>query len=1075
IEDAHALLVMPAGLAERMREQGQGRASAETAAQAGPSRLSPVPSITGAAEPVPSVTADGPFPTTHPADGLGHAVLHDVPDFRPVVERARDTLFRQLDADHAELVLTRLRAALATRQGTKAAMEPMASGVFRIVVPYRGAVSTALAVVTAKVDLSNPVHTGDTDSLHVIEGKNVRREDVSYSASSSWSHSGNAGWNYGRALHDPTQPVVDGGGGAGFGAAYGQGRSLGSSLGQTRSSGLLHVDKPALVAYDVRVTISLDHYWGATASTGVIGPVVSLVGKHTRHQLAAEDLPGALTLAHSQQLMQPASPAGPGRPAPRTIPAHRAGPRAGLRPVPEDLTESFIGTIGGLRALLAQAENLLEENVSAALGSNSWHGARAHLESRLAVVFSMAFMHQRAVHLLGGGMLRVPLTVPGMFTNQGLTLVLSLDHDELSVTSRHGEGAGTITGTIVKDFRRSHRSVGGAVDAALRVTGSASLRSGLATEGPDVLRPGVGVDVGRGRGTGQSGGGLSSMLESGDKSMGTLGEELTDADQRRYAHLSVGRARWNIGLERSGGTGAGIQVTVEQDALTFFAPEEQADRLLALQPTVITEPLVGAQPPSRGLRGLMPGAWQTGPDNDTESDSDTESDTDQEPRAASPQHPEPAGGPAELNLPTPEALTDLPTGIQEQVDPQVGTRHLLQDVDGVTQPVDGLLSALSDGARQGRPSGQFSERALGKRRATGEAGTGVSGVGEGPDAADKEVEFEEADKLSTLAIAALARLRRELPASWQEQLRDASELLDLPQAATEEERVAQLEATVLTAAASYDTPRETEALLDHHRSRQPDKGEPPARRTVLLTALHDALRALPVDQSPRGGGSLQGPGPADDGIDTQGGWQTGPDNDTESDTGQQPGTTGAQRPEPVGEPTELNLPTAEALTDLRTGIQEQPGPQVDTRHMLQDADGATQIVPAPWAADRVRFLLVEADGGNLMLFGPEGIAEPYAPDQAATRIAEILAAAGSGAVPGAFVLVGVGDAVARQYLADQLSYRMGTAVWVADTPSHLETGLDGISRVRTEGDGEWTSVAPPRHGTDAPGPHVTVD
>ncbi|MGW1549705.1 hypothetical protein, partial [Streptomyces sp. NPDC002346] len=1127
IEDAHALLVMPAGLAEQMRAQGHGRASTETAEPAAQT----VPSITGAAEPVPSVTADGPFPTTHPVDGLGHAVLHDIPDFRPVVERTRGTLFRQLDPDHAELVLTRLRAALATRQGTKAAMEPMASGVLRIVVPYRGAVSTALAVVTARVDLSNPVHTGNTDTLHVIEGKNVRREDVSYSASSSWSHSVNGGYSYGHALHDPTQPVVDGGGGVGFGAAYGQGRSLSSSLGQTRSSGLLHVERPALVAYDVRVTISLDHYWGVTASTGVIGPVLSLVGKHTRHQLVDANLRRGLTLAHSQQLMQPEPPTGPDRPEPQMIPAHRARQRTGLRPDPEDLTESFIGTIGGLRALLAHAENLLKQNVSWALGRNTWHGAPAYVESRLAAVFSMAYMHQRAVHLLSGDTVRVPITDPGTLINKELTLVLSLDLDDLSVTSTHGEGVGTITGSIVKDFRRSHRSVGGGADAALRLTGSASLRSGMATEGPDVLRPGVGVDVGRGRGTGQSGGGLSSMLESGDKSMGTLGEDLADPDQRRYMQLFVGRARWNIGLERSGGTGAGIQVTVEQDALTFFVPEERADRLLTFEPVVITEPFVGAQPPSRGLRGLMPGAWPTGPDNDSDSDSDTESDTGQAQRTADAPTSEPVAAPTEPNLPTaeerdnrdqwlaaapdPARMPDesfdaywdhLPTDTVGFVRAAAAARSLLAGRDWVTDaPTSTPFFALSADDRAARrlavvfhgdsdlyrnPARR--DEALARARAllddpapvrpVTESSAepeavldAVSTTGPDPDTLVDEAEFEAAGELSRPAARALVRLRHELPGFWQEQLGRASRLLALPRAVTADERVAQREATVLTAAALHETQDETEALLEHHGSRNPDKGEPPARGTVLLTALHDALRDLPVGQSPRGGGSLQGTSPADDGIDTPGGWQTGPDNDTESDTGQQPGTTGVQRPEPVGEPTELNLPTAEAPTDLRTGIQEQPGPQVDTRHLLQDADGATQIVPAPWAADRVRFLLVEADGGNLMLFGPEGIAEPYAPDQAATRIAEILAAAGSRAVPGAFVLVGVGDAVARQYLADSLSYQTGTAVWVADTPSHLETGLDGISRVRTEGDGEWTSVDPPRHGTDAPGPHVTVE
>ncbi|MFZ3467996.1 hypothetical protein ACODT4_02815 [Streptomyces sp. 2.9] len=790
IEDAHALLVIPAGRARRMRDAARVREAGTGAA--GPSRLSPVPSSTG---------VEGRFPTSHPADGLGHAVLYDIPDFAPVVDDARATLYRHLDAGHAELVLTRLRAALATRQGTKAAIEPMASGVFRIVVPYRGKASTALAVITAKVDLSNPVHTGEADTLHVIEGKNVRRDDVSASASHSWSHSGNAGWGYGHTTHDPSRPVLDGGGGVGFNAAYGQGRSLASSLGQTRSSGMLHVDAhPALVRYDARITLSLDHYWAATATPGLIGPVLTLIGKHTRYALAEANLPGELTLAHPRQLMRSEPPTGPGRPAARATPAHEAPRRTGLRPEPEDLTESFIGTIGGLRELLAHAEELLEENVGPALGAHSWHGARAHLGSRLAVVFSMAWLHQRAVHLVGGGTLRVPLTVPGMFTNEQLTLVLSLDHDSLDPVP--AEGGATITGTIVKDFRRSHRSVGGAVDVALTLRGSGSLRSGLATEGPDVLRPGITAEAGQTRGTGQSGGGLSGMLESGDKSMGTLGEGLADSDRRKFAQLSVGRARWNIGLERSGGRSAGVQVAVEQAALTLFAPVERAARLLALQPEAIAEPLVGDRPPSRGLRGLMPGGWGA------DADSDTGSDTEQEEAPA--QFPEPAPWPA---LPAAEALIDLRPRGREQVGPYVG-------------------------------------------------------------------------------------------------------------------------------------------------------------------------------------------------------------------------------------------------------------PPVQTQNLLWDGDSVAPLAPAPWGAVRVRLLLFEPDGGNLLLPDPQGTWESYAPDLAAAHIADMLARAGvrvgGGVVPEAFVLVGAGDEDGRQDLAFHLSYVTGTPVWVAVTASRLEAGPDGIARVRTEADGQWMRVDPPR-------------
>ncbi|MFD4322619.1 hypothetical protein [Streptomyces sp. NPDC058548] len=777
----------------------------------GPSRLAPVaevPEIEEGAETtevalvtevtgVPTTVSSGLLPSTHPADGLGHAVLYDIPDLMPVVEQARGTLFRELDDDHAELVMTRLRAGLATRQGTKAAIEPMASGVFRIVVPYRGDASTALAVVTARIDLTNARHTGDADTLHVFEGKNVRKDEVSFATSHSWSHNINAGWNYGYNPHDATPPiVVDGGGGVGFSGTYGQGRSLSSSLGQTRSAGMLHVDKnPALVAYDVRVTISLDAYWGATASTAVVGPMLSLVGRHTRHTLVETDLPGALTLAHPQQLMQPPTPTASGsRPTARTTAAHEVRDRTGLRPEPAHLTESFIGTIGGLRELLAQAENLLDDNVASALGSNSWHGARAHVASRLAVVFSMAWLHQRAVHLVSGGTIRVSLTAPGMFVNERLTLVLSLDHENLGRTSTHGEGKGTITGTIVKDFRRSHRSVGGAVDAALGLRGSAALRSGFATEGPDVLRPGVTADAGRTRGTGQRGGGLTSMLESGDKSAGTWGAELADADQRKYVHLSVGRAHWNIALERENGTAVGIRTTVEQNALTFFAPEERAAQLLALEPTTITEPLVGSEPPAGGFRQLMPGRWLRSPDSDSDGDSDTASNADQE--------------------------------------------------------------------------------------------------------------------------------RRTTPAA-----------------------------------------------------------------------------------------------------------------------------------------TEVSLPAAETLFDLRTGVHEEAAPQVGTRNLIQDTDGGAQLAPAPWAGDQVRLLLFDAADADLMLTGPAGMAEQYAFDQAAVRVAELLEGAGH-ALPEAFVLVGEGPG--RQELAHYLADLTRVPVWLASTPSTLVAGPDGIARVRTEPDAEWVRADPPQ-------------
>ncbi|MGW0999882.1 hypothetical protein ACWD5V_42820, partial [Streptomyces sp. NPDC002523] len=174
----------------------------------------------------------------------------------------------------------------------------------------------------------------------------------------------------------------------------------------------------------------------------------------------------------------------------------------------------------------------------------------------------------------------------------------------------------------------------------------------------------------------------------------------------------------------------------------------------------------------------------------------------------------------------------------------------------------------------------------------------------------------------------------------------------------------------------------------------------------------------------------------------------------------------APLPEPATSPAELNLPVAEALTDLRPDDHEQVGTQVDTRHLHPAADGVSEPAPAPWAADRVRFLLVESDGDALLLRGPDGMAEPYAPDQAAELIVEILRLdREAGVVPEAFVLVGAGGEDGRQDLADHLSHRMRTPVWVTGTPSRLEAGADGIARLRTEADAEWIRVDPPRPGS----------
>ncbi|MFG2887867.1 hypothetical protein ACGFYV_37315, partial [Streptomyces sp. NPDC048297] len=822
LPNAPAVMVMPVARAAEMRYRSEIR-RAVTAAQGQAPAPAPVRSVTTGADPTSAPEApeaplspwtstdrpgpvDGALPLTLPTDGLGHGTLFEIPDLRASVEASRDTLFSVLDADHAELVLARLRS-LASRQGTKAGLEPMTSGVLRFVVPYRGPISTALAVVTARIELTNPVHLRDAGEGHVVEGKNVQRDTQSLSSGQSQSWSGRAGLGYGNG------PVVsDGvllrgsGAGAGFAATYGQGQGLGAATGRSRSSGMLNVDwGPALISYDVAVNVELERYWGLTASTALVGPLLTHVGAHSRHTLIDTSLGQALTLSYPQQLMGAEDDPSPlPRPAPVALPAHETGPRTSVRPAPEQLTEAFLGTVAGLRDLLREAETLVGTE-SRTLGQTSWHGAKAHLTTRLATVFSLAWMHQRALHLIAGGEIRVPLTLPGVFANSEPTLVLSLDHDGVSVAQGPGDGA--VTGTLVKDFRRAHRAVDHSVNAALDLRGSASGRIDFGAWGNDITRPGAGVDAGRTAAAGQRGG-FGNLLEGGDKSAGTRGEGLADPDQRRFTRLALENARWNIGLVQTDGTRSGVQVNVLSEALTLFVPEERTPALLELTPQTIDEPIVGAEAreESESDSDDMPGGWPTNPP------------------------------------PTPTTQPDATDATEPQEQHQAAA-----------EVPAGTVDAESDGAPEDSEGSEtLSENARGKLRDRDETGDPSPEAAPDPERLFAE-EFADSG-LSDLGMAVLARLRREAPDSWQKDLLNASAFLGLP-LVSPDRMTAHHEATVLTAVALRDSGDETRALVDHHASRRPDKGDPPPAATSLLAALNVALTGLPVGEQRRVGGS----------------------------------------------------------------------------------------------------------------------------------------------------------------------------------------------------------------------------
>ncbi|MFG2887889.1 hypothetical protein ACGFYV_37450, partial [Streptomyces sp. NPDC048297] len=422
LTNAPAVMIMPAARAQEMRDNSLngGAVTAAPAAITAPDAPA-VPDAPAASDAtvLPRTlgqTTSDMLPLTLPSDGLGHGTLFEIPDLRASVEASRNILHSVLDTEHADLVLSRLRS-LASRQGTKAGLEPMASGVLRFVVPYRGAVSTALAVVTAKIELTNPVHQRNAGEGHVVEGKNVQRDNQAMSVRQGESLSGRVGLGYGNGPVVSDGVLLQGSGGGGnLSATYGHGQGLSTATGRSRSSGMLNVDLgPALVSYDVAVNVELERFWGLTSSPALVGPLLTHVGARSRHTLIDTSLPQALTLSYPQQLMGADDDAvPPDRPVPLVVPASYAGARTGVRPSPEELTEAFLGTVGGLRDLLREAETLVGTE-QRALGQNSWHGARAHLATRLSTVFSMAWMHQRALHLIAGGEIRVPLTVPGVF------------------------------------------------------------------------------------------------------------------------------------------------------------------------------------------------------------------------------------------------------------------------------------------------------------------------------------------------------------------------------------------------------------------------------------------------------------------------------------------------------------------------------------------------------------------------------------------------------------------------------------------------------------------------------------
>ncbi|MFC7016202.1 hypothetical protein ACFQMH_31840, partial [Streptomyces viridiviolaceus] len=478
-------------------------------------------------------------------DGFDQAALLAVPDLRPFVSRLLPRVRELLSREHADAVEAELWKT-AAHQGTKALLETMLTGL-PLLVPHRDQFRTTTARLTLTARLLNPRALGQEPGGHVLDGRNLRAVERTGDADAGLGHI-----EY-PAVIDSDAPQRAA---SGSSPLTGQTSSPGGQLrtGRQDSTSLRHAVRPWTTEFDVEVTARLDVHWALSGASPAIGLGLPLVGRHDRHPLGTEVLPGSLRLGHPEEVTRPQpDPAGP-RPA--AMVRHEAPveyTREGLPLTPDLLRDGFVGTVGDLNALRAAAEDLFTGRgrlTGMSPAANSWQGGPFVLQSKIAAIFSPPHLSRWFLDLAARGTLREPVTVPGTSNDARGSLEISADVHGLRETGD------PLPGTFAQEAQRSLRGTSGATGSGARVAGT---RSALAA------------------------------VDEDDRSGG-----------RRFSRVEATSITWHIVHRPVTGRPRAVDVTVSDEAAVFYVPTDALDALLGLGTDVPADRSPSAQAKGKG-------------------------------------------------------------------------------------------------------------------------------------------------------------------------------------------------------------------------------------------------------------------------------------------------------------------------------------------------------------------------------------------------------------------------------------------------------------------------------------------
>jgi hypothetical protein len=536
-------------------------------------------------------------------DGIGHAMIGDVPDLTGLYDRvmrtARDNLSQaQADAVQAEV------AKATTLIASKATLEQSLTG-YSLLVPVRDkGVINSYVRVDFRARLGKPVHVGPSDAPFVLERKNVRTvtEQKGHASNTSWTYGGGLTKTYDTSARDVVREH-NGGLSASYsrrdGHAYGNTDGTEESLGMLNLPGLNGEKRAAAFEFDVDYDVTIRTSTTLTSTLNTM--TLDMIGWDGEHRVPTYHTARSLQLSYPEAITRPDDGTGTAPPA-RTAPHITNMPLLEGAAVPasprwrdvtqEDLREVDVETVGGLAEIRRQAQGMFTApHWLTGREAKSWQTGLQRLQHRIETVTTSPYMDRWFLHMLTGDGEPLPLTEPGVvYDSLGELHLLPKITEWRVMKAPEDPTAGgpsapaqdmRLPNTIVKNFQRTvaQQNSSHSASRGISLTGSANVReSSNVKDVPDPTAPGaldtsthnIALTASGRVDTGTGSGGQRSMRETGDKTTG-----------RDYTRIEVQGVEWTLLWKPKNGEQMMRRFEIRDEAAVLWAPTEHLGRLRA--------------------------------------------------------------------------------------------------------------------------------------------------------------------------------------------------------------------------------------------------------------------------------------------------------------------------------------------------------------------------------------------------------------------------------------------------------------------------------------------------------------